>query len=668
MRLGLRAKSALALLACMAVVLVLAGLAGWRAFRAVEENLGGAFARNLTRYNKQKLLTPIARELALSQQLAQSQLTKRFLLDENNPEKKQLFFAEAKGYQKAFDDHSYFLISAISQKYYFNDQSTPYSDKARYSLSKSAAKDAWFFATMQDGAPYNINVNVDQKLKATKVWFNIKIKDGNRNLGLTGSGLDLSSFLDRFIKNSEAGVMPIIVDESGAIQAHPDSKLINYSSITDKGKSASTIYRLLDDSGRREMQSAFQKARANENDISIFRADLSGANRLFAVAYIPQLKWFVITAVDLKAARLFDNRLLLPFVVGGALLLLLLLTAIIIAVNRLILSPLLGLTRAVRGVAAGDYDTPLPSASNDELGELTRAFGAMAAQVRSHTDELETKVDERTRELATANVQMQEANKKIGDSIQYASIIQNAILPERELQQNLADAHFVLWRPRDVVGGDFYIFRGENQGCLLGVVDCAGHGVAGAFMTMIAHSALEVATDAIGISDPAALLKAMDARVRSALQTKPEYSAVATHMDAGLAYVDFANGSVVFAGAKVSLYWCEGDEVGEVKGDRTTLGGKNVTKFANTSVPLRTGSTPNTSAARTFYLTTDGFLDQAGGQKGFSFGATRFTELMKRNAHLSLEEQRAAFAAELEKYQGELEQRDDITLLGFRFN
>jgi serine phosphatase RsbU (regulator of sigma subunit) len=668
MRLGLRTKSALALLACMAVVLALAALAGWRAFGAVEENLGGAFARNLTRYNKQRLLTPIARELALSQRLADSQLTKRFLLDENNPEKKRLFFAEAKGYQKAFDDHSYFLISAISGHYYFNDRSTPDSDKLRYTLSKTAAKDAWFYATIRDDAPYNINVNVDPKLQVTKVWFNVKIKDGARSIGLAGSGLDLTSFLDRFIKNSEAGVTPIIVDERGAIQAHPDRKLINYSSITDKGKSASTIYRLLGQPGREQMRVALQKARADENNIPIFRADLGGANRLFAVAYIPQLKWFVITAVDLQAARVFDNRLLLPFVVGGALLLLLLFTAIIWAVNRLILSPLLGLTRAVRGVAAGDYDTPLPRAGSDELGELTRAFGAMAAQVRSHTDELETKVDERTRELATANVQMQEANKKIGDSIQYASIIQNAILPERELQQTLAGAHFVLWRPRDVVGGDFYIFRGENQGCLLGVVDCAGHGVAGAFMTMIAHSALEVAVDAIGLSDPAALLQAMDARVRAALQTKPEYSAVATHMDAGLAYVDFAKGSVVFAGAKVSLYWCEGEEVGEIEGDRYTLGGKHITKFQNNSVPLRAGSTPSAGVARTFYLTTDGLLDQAGGQKGFSFGSARFTELMKRYAHLSLEQQRAAFAEELEKYQGGLAQRDDITLLGFRFD
>ena len=329
MRLGLRAKSALALLACILVVLALAALAGWRAFGAVEQNLGGAFARNLTRYNKQRLLTPITRELALSQRLADSQLTKRFLLSEvnpnPNPENKRLFFAEVKGFQSAFDDHSYFLISALSQHYYFNDKSTPFSDKPRYSLSQKAAKDAWFYATLRDGAPYNINVNVDPKLQVTKVWFNVKVKDGNRNLGLAGSGLDLTSFLDRFIKSSEAGVTPMIVDGSGAIQAHPDRSLINYSSITDTGKSASTIYRLLNQRGRENMRQALREARAEEESIPLFNAELGGANRLFAVEYIPQLKWFIVTAVDLQAARVFDDSLWLPFAMGGALLLLLLL-------------------------------------------------------------------------------------------------------------------------------------------------------------------------------------------------------------------------------------------------------------------------------------------------------------------------------------------------------
>lgn len=130
-------------------------------------------------------------------------------------------------------------------------------------------------------------------------------------------------------------------------------------------------------------------------------------------------------------------------------------------------------------------------------------------------------------------------------------------------------------------------------------------------------------------------------------------------MDAGLAYVNFHDGMVTFSGAKVSLYWCDGEEVGEVKSDRFALGGKRIPIYTNKMVPLH--------AERTFYLTTDGLLDQAGGAKGYSFGNARFMDLLMRQAGRSLHEQRAALQVELDNYRGTLPQRDDITVLSFRF-
>lgn len=178
-------------------------------------------------------------------------------------------------------------------------------------------------------------------------------------------------------------------------------------------------------------------------------------------------------------------------------------------------------------------------------------------------------------------------------------------------------------------------------------------------MTMIAYAALNVSIDTLGPTDPAALLTDMDNRLRAMLHSDPSHAAVATNMDAGLAYVDFERKTVHFAGAKVSLYWCDGDEVGEAKGDRHAIGGKRTPTFSNRVLPLQ----PTT----TFYLTTDGLLDQAGGPKGYSFGHTRFAELLRRQSGRALAEQRAAFDAELAQYQGELSQRDDITVLSFRF-
>jgi phosphoserine phosphatase RsbU/P len=663
MRLGLRIKSALALGTCSAVVLALAVLAGWRALRAVEENLGTAFTRNLTRYNQQRILAPVLRELALSQRLADSEVTRRWLKDENDRKKQALFFTEAEHYRRAFADHSYFVISGATHNYYFNDSHGAWSMEPRYALRASNPNDAWFFNTMRNTREFNINVDPDVKLQVTKVWFNVLIKDGTRNIGLAGTGLDLTQFLNRFITNSEAGVTPMILNRKGAIQAHPNRNLIDYSSINNKGAAHSTVYHLLTRAGEHEvLRDALRRAEENTrksiDSIPVFWAELNGRRQLCAVAFIPELNWFVLTAVDLKAAQVIDTRLWLPPLLMGGALMALLVLAITIAVNRILLSPLLKLTDSARAVAAGNFTIDLPPAGADELGELTRAFGAMASQVQSHTVELETRVRERTQELVAVNQRMAGANKKIDDSIHYASLIQNAILPDHELARDLAGQYFVLWRPRDVVGGDFYVFRAADHGCLLGVVDCAGHGVPGAFMTMMAHTVISVAMDALGLSDPAAILTEVDARTRAML-TDANADQIVTHMDAGLVYADFKTRAITFAGAKISLHWCDGENVGNIKGDRCAIGDRRGREFSNKTMPL--------NGRKTFYLTTDGLLDQAGGPKGYSFGQARFEALLRQQTGRSFAEQRAAFAEELAAYQGDLEQRDDITVLSFRF-
>jgi serine phosphatase RsbU (regulator of sigma subunit) len=206
------------------------------------------------------------------------------------------------------------------------------------------------------------------------------------------------------------------------------------------------------------------------------------------------------------------------------------------------------------------------------------------------------------------------------------------------------------------VGGDLYLFRRDDDGFLIGVVDCAGHGVPGALMTMIAHSTLHVAADEIGLKDPAAILRAGDVRLRSTLQHAPQAERLATHMDAGLAYVNLKEHTVTFSGAKTSLYWSDTQSVGEIKGARATLGGRREASFENQVVRLD---------GRSWYLATDGVLDQSGGEHGFSFGNERFADLLQKFAARPFDEQRAEFEKELQCYQESLPQRDDITVIGF---
>ena len=234
-------------------------------------------------------------------------------------------------------------------------------------------------------------------------------------------------------------------------------------------------------------------------------------------------------------------------------------------------------------------------------------------------------------------------------------MIQNAILPNRQLDSEMDKQHFVLWLPRDVVGGDFYFYRGGEQGKLFGVIDCAGHGVPGACMTMAAHAAIEVATQRVPWHDPAAILQQTDATVRNML---PLDNRIVASIDAGFCHYAPETGTLSFAGAHQSLFWTDGAICEEISGGRRSLNDRRRGTFTNVQL------TP--TPQHTYYLITDGLLDQVGGDLQHSFGTRRFREWVLHHAHLPMEEQRQALIATLNSYRGQHPQRDDITIFAFK--
>jgi sigma-B regulation protein RsbU (phosphoserine phosphatase) len=662
--LGLRGKSLLALVLACLLALVPAVFIGWRVIDTVRSHFGQAYARNTTLLSSAKIVAPVTRELALSLRLADSEVTRQWLLDEDNPAKKALFFREAEGYRRDFRDHSYFIGNAASHRFYFNGGSRPVSTEPRSVIRPENKDDAWFFNTLRDEATYNINVNSNLTLSTTEVWFDVVIKDGARRIGVTGAGVNLTTFLQDFLGSDDEGVTPMILDTNGAIQAHRDRSLIALNSSAGGTPAARTsVFGLLAyPYDRDQVLEAMGTAVKNPGEVEMRWVTLNRARQLLALTYVPELKWFVVNAVDLRTARFTDkeNDWLPRLAVALAILVAALLGGFAWTVERILLRPIRQLHRTALAMAGGRYDVALPPPRKDEIGELSVAFGAMAQKVRSHTEELEARVQQRTRALERANDEMAAAHKKIGDSIDYASLIQRAILPQRAMVRSMGDRHAVLWRPRDVVGGDFYVYQAAEHGCLIGVVDCAGHGVPGALMTMLAHAAIDQAIADVGKHDPAAVLGRADQIIRTMLHDDIQRQAVATNMDVGLAYVDLERREVTFAGAKIGLYYSDGSTVEEIAGARRAIGDKRVGSYANTRVPLQAG--------RTFYMTTDGFLDQAGGDLGYGFGNRRFSDMILQHAAMPMDAQGRAFSDALAAYQGSHAQRDDITMLCFRFD
>lgn len=628
---------------------------------SVRDHFGQAYALNYTLVKRQSIEALISRELILSRRLAASVVSRQWILDENNPQKRDLFFAEAEGYRQDLHDHAYFFVSALSRHFYANDNRKPFSNQPNYTLDANNPNDHWFFSTIHSPDEYNINVDPDIHLNVTRVWLNVGIFNGKEKIGVAGAGIDLSNFLKLFTSNNEPGVVPMVINQNGAIQAHPDSRLIAINQASTAARPGQTLAgHLQSNQDRQALTAALAKSRAQPGSVKIFHAVMDNKPQLLAMSYIPELKWFVVTAVDLKAAQVINKNWMNMMIGALVVLTCILLLGFAYAVERLVLRPLNKLQVSVSSLASGNYNVTLPPPRRDELGDLSRAFGIMADQIRSNTEELESKVQARTLALEEAHRDIHRAHQKINESIDYASLIQRAILPDQKLKQQLGDHHFVLWRPRDVVGGDFYIFRSEANRHLVGVVDCAGHGVPGALMTMLARSALEIAMTHVGIASPAAVLKHTDNNMRAMLQECELPRAIATTMDIGLAWTDREARLLRYAGAKISLYWSDGTEMGEIKGGRHALCGRHIGEYEDIEITMRPGVT--------YYLATDGFLDQAGGELGYGFGNTRFAQLLLQHARLPMEEQVHALDNALESYKGHYPQRDDITILSFRFD
>ncbi len=268
--------------------------------------------------------------------------------------------------------------------------------------------------------------------------------------------------------------------------------------------------------------------------------------------------------------------------------------------------------------------------------------------------------------IALANARMygniQSENRKTVDSLRYAQTIQNAILPPTQDLTRIGSDHLVIFRPRDIVSGDFYWALETDGYWFLAVVDCTGHGVPGAFMSMIGHSLLNEIINERHVLDPVHILEELNRELRIAL--RQEDGANEDGMDLSLCRLERLivtdEVELVFSGVGQSMFYHDGQDLHLVKGERTAIGGRQRTHrpYKQQTIALKHGDV--------FYLYSDGIIDQNGPEDGSKFGTKRLQQLLSEVAHLPMNEQFARINQTLNQYQKEMEQRDDITFLGIR--
>ena len=252
-----------------------------------------------------------------------------------------------------------------------------------------------------------------------------------------------------------------------------------------------------------------------------------------------------------------------------------------------------------------------------------------------------------------------EKNKNITDSINYASRIQKAMLPSPDEMSKSLKEHFIFYSPKDIVSGDFYFYAQQNGKVIIAAVDCTGHGVPGAFMSMIGNDMLNQIIIENGTTQPAEILYQLNKGVRKALRQEAAHAETKDGMDIAICAIEPAARKVEYAGALRPLYYGTGD-VKKIAADKASIGGLTSDDYRFTNHEL------TVDAGDMLYIFSDGYADQFGGQKGKKFMLRNFKSLLDRVSPEPVAAQQEALEKTLVDWKGDREQVDDILVIGIR--
>lgn len=378
------------------------------------------------------------------------------------------------------------------------------------------------------------------------------------------------------------------------------------------------------------------------------------------------LNWVIMSEIDKAEAyapitRLRDQIL---FFFGVTILIILIISFF---VARQITKPIKSLTRTSRELARGNWDVEVKVKQKDEIGILGLSFKSMQDSIHKMIDDLneanhtlEDKVAKRTQELKLQKDLIEEKNREVMDSIHYAQRLQTAILPTAQyIYENLRDS-FILFKPKDIVSGDFYWMTDFEGKVYVAAVDCTGHGVPGAMVSIVGANGLNRCVKEFGLKKPGDILNKLRELVIETFNASHD-GEVKDGMDIALLAIDKANHRIEFAGANNPLWIAHRDtkEMEIVKADKQPIG-----KFDH-AVPFSTHEV-QLSEGDCLYIFTDGYADQFGGMKGKKLKYKPFQDMLLNNMHLPMHEQKGLIEDAFTEWMADFEQVDDVCVIGLR--
>ena len=311
-------------------------------------------------------------------------------------------------------------------------------------------------------------------------------------------------------------------------------------------------------------------------------------------------------------------------------------------------------TEFSKEVGAGNFGAKYEPLSNEDT--LGHALLKMNDDLRELTTNLEDKVKERT-------IELHKKNEQITDSINYAKRIQGAIIPSIELVHSTFPDSFIIYKPKDIVSGDFpWIFRKDDT-VFVAAVDCTGHGVPGAFMSLIGNFLLNEIVKEKKVDDPAEILNLLNKVLIKTLHQDTDSAETKDGMDIALCKISLQTNIVEYAGAFRPLINMQNDKLSEIPGDNIFIGSNDFnlkkTEFTKHSIHINAGES--------IYIFSDGYADQFGGPKNKKFKVKQLQELLVNNQDLDMLKLGELLENKFEDWKGNGKQTDDVLMIGVRF-
>jgi serine phosphatase RsbU (regulator of sigma subunit) len=524
--------------------------------------------------------------------------------EEKNKELGNLVLKRVDSIASDYDYSNFFIVGIKTRHDYFAEKSdNKKSENNTTILSESNAADKWFFDWQKEKKQVDFNVNYDRVMDNTFLFINTRMGSADNPVGICGVGLSLSDIVKQFSQCKVGQNSNLwMIDDKGIIKLSDNRSNVgtNYNKFLPKS-----------------VISTIKSQPSKDTDNITVAQYVNSKNEIVDYAYckLSSCNWTLFYQIPRSESVSIISSLKTNMI----------LTVIIVLLCFIVLF----------------YFASKKIANPYKQAMLMNA-------------ELENEVDVRTLEL-------KESNEKIIDSIQYAKRLQESILPSQGEMKKIFKDNFVIWRPRDIVGGDFFWLRKIEDVVVFAVGDCTGHGVPGALMTMTVNAILHNIVTTINKEDPSLILKELHIRLKEALNKDLNSDSVDDGLDIAIFCIKDKVKLLLYAGANISLYIKNKEGVKTLQPQCRGVGYSYINineSFESESIQIEEDDI--------FIVTTDGFLHQNGGDKNYPFGKKRFYSMLEQSEAKDLSFMKEECETKLEQYMKDKEQRDDITIVGFK--